>query len=433
MSTPSVIDRSKIVFSGWFEKVGGNVHSWKKRFFVIYENALFYYKEKDMKEQLGTIPLIDINITFEPPNDGPGYYFMLKLPISSGASRSEYLFRTQTEEERIQWQDSLFRSSLITVFGKPLMNALKVNPASIGQYLPIPYFFPKAIQYLETYAMDIEGIYRLNGSSVQIENLVNKINNNQPVEFTDAHATTGLIKLYMRDLPDPLLLKNNFSFLKSIGSLPEQKQPEALAQILRSLPISNYALVYFLFAHLRKLLTHGEKTLMNERALAVCIGPSLIRADDDSTNGAYGESSVQQTICCLLFQHFDTLFSDNPLMFYGSNGNSQVYRLKISQDPSFPFVLHAEAGSVIQAVAEDKDGWLICVYNSNWGIVHKNNVVAVTNPSEVLGGLAHQKDKWVVSSGIIAKMSEKCPDSVRLYELLSSKLKEIRKRAAQYA
>ena len=111
MTSNPIQDKNKIIYSGFFEKLGGNVHNWKKRFFVIYENNLLYFKDKDMKDHLGSIPLIDINLSNELPSDGPGFYFMLKCPASSGANRTEYLFRTSTEEDRLTWCDYLSNSA----------------------------------------------------------------------------------------------------------------------------------------------------------------------------------------------------------------------------------------------------------------------------------------------------------------------------------
>ena len=49
------LDPKRTSLDGYFEKVGGSVRSWKKRYFVINENFLYYFKNNDMKDQLGCL------------------------------------------------------------------------------------------------------------------------------------------------------------------------------------------------------------------------------------------------------------------------------------------------------------------------------------------------------------------------------------------
>lgn len=423
------LDKSKIVYQGYFEKIGAKVKSWKRRLFVISDSKLYYFKDPAMTEALGVIPLIDTTITNEPVTDDPGYYFMLRFPPTSTTERKEYLFRTQKEEERTTWSQEIMKANKVTIFGRILQQALKVNPDNFSLQLPIPYFITPAIKYIEENAMDIEGIYRLNGSASIIESLQNQINSNGPVEFTDPHATTGLVKLYLRTLPEPLLLESNYNSLKAIGTFTEEKKVPALSKILRSLPISNYILVYYIFSHLVKLLEHESTTKMTIQALSVCIGPSICRAVENTAAGAYDESNVQQIICGVLFEHFGEIFGPNPLMMYGSAGESSIAILKTAQQEGAPFALDVPVGSIVQSVAEDQYGWSICVCNQRWGVVHKDYLDLNPSPRQVLAGLGEQSDKWQLDDVFLGQMSVKCPEALQLYEALNSKLRELRGQA----
>lgn len=426
-------DASKITKQGFVEKRGGQVKNWKKRLFVISQNNLYYFKDQEMKEMQGEIPLIDTVITDEDATEGPGFYFALRFPPTSKAARSEYLLRTSTSEEREDWKKAIILANKITVFGRPLMNGLRVNPDNFGQLLPIPYFIKSAIEYLNLTSLDVEGVYRLNGSQSQIESFQNLINDNKHVNFSDTHSTTGLIKLYLRTLPDPLFMKANYQQLKQISTLTdEEKQVDGIKKILRSLPISKFILIHFLFKHLRELSKHAEKTKMDPRNIAVCIGPTIISCDEDTTSGAYGESNVQQCIGILMLKYFDTIFGEQPLLRYKSNSSGRMCKITTYVANKYPYVLNAPTDSVVQVVAEDGDGWCVCVYNDKWGVLHTSQITEVTDSNVLLKGLATQDKKWELSESELQELSKKCPEAVQLYEAMKAKLNEYRGIAKRY-
>ena len=48
-----------VVHEGWLEKDGGRGHTeWQKRWCVLKENMLFYYKERPKKETVRLVPLL---------------------------------------------------------------------------------------------------------------------------------------------------------------------------------------------------------------------------------------------------------------------------------------------------------------------------------------------------------------------------------------
>ena len=430
------IDLSKIQFKGYLEKEGLSVRSWKSRYFVISQNSLAYFKDQDLKEKLGTIPLIDCTIALEGALDAaPGFYFSLHFPPSTGAKRGTYNFRAQTAENREEWIREIRKANKTTIFEKPLPVALTVNPHNHEIFLPIPYFIVRAVEYLNREALDIEGIYRHNGSIAQIEALQNQINNNTDITFSAPHDTTGIIKLYLRTLPEPLLLKKNYKAMKKIcftSQIDLELQAEASKPIIRSLPISHYLLVHFLFKHLSELLQHENKTKMSAKAISVCIGPSLIVSDENDDDNALAESTVQQNSCQLLLHYLDDIFTSNPLMVYASNGTGDVYKLNVDIEGTYPYTIPATKGTIIQSVAEDKDGWMICVLNDKWGVFHKTQVVEVDSPKEIIKGLCTQTGKWQIPPVLQRKINEKCPEANQLYELLSTKLQQLREEALKY-
>lgn len=422
----------KVLKEGWLEKQGGNVHSWKRRWFVLHAKSLDYYKDKTMKEQLGTIPIIDCHVTVEPETDGHGYYFACVLPPTSSAKRTKFLMRSPVDTERDDWIQAINRANTVTLYKCPLQNAFKVNPAKPGIYIPIPYFIVKGIKYVEEYLLT-EGIYRLNGNRKRIEETLEQtINANLPVEFQHVHDATGIMKGYMTDLPEPLFLEKNYFTIKKLQYESLQKQIEVVSQILRSLPIVNYVLIVTLFEHLLKVMAKKAENLMGDEAIGVCIGPSLVWATEGKEADKKEEANVQKFLAMMILNNYDTIFTSNPLRVYGSTGESSVgfYKLNCEQDALCPYTLSAMVGTVVQVVAEDDYGWTVCVWNETWGVVHKNFLDRIET-WEAMGAIAKQTNKWIVSSEELVSIGEKCPQASRLYNMLLERSKELRTRVAR--
>ncbi|OHT14876.1 RhoGAP domain containing protein [Tritrichomonas foetus] len=428
------IDITRIIKQGSLDKMGGSVHSWKKRWFVLADKYLHYFKDQQMKEApLGSIPIVDCTISLVEPNDGPGFYFLLRLPQTSNAHRNEFLIRSSSSEDRSNWILSINKANTHTIFKSPLTTSLKVNQNKPGIFIPIPYFFIKAFKYLEDNFLKFEGLYRLNGSSSRIEELVNKINQNQQIEFTDPNTTTGLIKLFMTSLPESLIPVSHINTFKNFNcNLPSEKQIQILRQVLRTLPLPNYLLIVYLFQHLRKVLSNSSDNKMDERAISVCIGPSLIFTSESSLQ--YEISVIQQEICKSLLINYDQIFlNGKPLMLFNSNSNMIMSYNKIitEQDSCAPFVLDVTPNSIVQTVFEDSSGWTISIDNDRWGVIHQNYLERAVSSHEVGIGLAKQTAKWSLKPEDIALMGVECPESVQLFEILMERIKGLRDRVAQ--
>ena len=422
---------AKVLKQGYLEKMGGSVHTWKKRWFVLHEKSLDYFKDQTLSEQLGTIPIIDCLVTEEPEADTSAYYFMCRLPASTLAKRREFLIRARKEEDRRAWMTAIAGANIVTIFKMPLDRALKVNPSKPGLWIPIPYFVTKAFRYIEDNWLRAEGIYRLNGDALQISTLTTTINENKPVEFTNQNVATGLVKSYFTGLPDCLLMEKNYSALKKLRSVGDQQQIEGMRNVLRNLPIGNYLLIVVLFEHLRKVMENQADNKMSDKAIAVCIGPSLIWVPDGKDD-PMSISELQQFLCMLLLNKYKQIFGGRPLMLYGGSGTSKLCKLSRDQDALCPFTLIVPVGTIVQVVAEDQYGWTICVANDKWGAVHKNYLDEVPL-KEAMAGIAKQTNKWAMKPDELLAMMGECQEAGQLYNMLFEQLKNLRSQVARKA
>jgi len=106
---------------GFLTKQGGRVKTWKKRWFVLTNNNLYYFRSPDdEKNPLGWIPLENLKVTVETGRRGPNRYVMVIQSSVPGrmikscklvdgqpvpGSHSRFVIASSTKEEMEGWRD----------------------------------------------------------------------------------------------------------------------------------------------------------------------------------------------------------------------------------------------------------------------------------------------------------------------------------------
>ena len=180
----------------------------------------------------------------------------------------------------------------------------------------------------------VEGIYRLPGLMTNVNKLKACFNNYRlPDEddnflFQDVHSVASLLKLYFRELPDPLLtydlyddfiqaLQPNYPAEVTIAPeavLSETDKINNLKRVIRKLPASNRKTLEFLMRHLNRVATHSSETGMTAKNVAIVWAPNLLqRGDYDSQAGvaALHLIGIQAVVTEYLIRFVDNLFVDD--------------------------------------------------------------------------------------------------------------------------
>ncbi|GAA6024024.1 hypothetical protein JCM11491_000536 [Sporobolomyces phaffii] len=167
------------------------------------------------------------------------------------------------------------------VFGVPLKEAVAISRIRPGLELPAVVY--RCVEYLEAKnAEHEEGIFRLSGSANVIRLLKDRFNAEGDVnlvqsnEYFDPHAIAGLLKQYLRELPVHLLTRELHSdFLRVIDLRARKDRVNALGRLVAQLPIEEYTLFRFFFAHLCVIAQNAETSKMNLRNLGIVFSPTL--------------------------------------------------------------------------------------------------------------------------------------------------------------
>ena len=196
-----------------------------------------------------------------------------------------------------------------TVFGSTLQE-LKTRDG-----LDIPLFVSKCIQSIETdELLKTEGIYRKSGSAAQIQAIRIKVDegNLRIFENQNIHVLTGALKLFFRELKEPLIISEIVEKLFEATKL-KQKYTQMKA-ILNTLPQTNKATLSYLMKHLYEVTKFCNENKMEYSNIAIVFGPTLMwRNTDDRMSLFLVYLEQQKTIIKEILLGYDEIF---PLLLY---------------------------------------------------------------------------------------------------------------------
>lgn len=158
----------------------------------------------------------------------------------------------------------------------------------------VPIIVQKCVEEVERRGMDIVGLYRLCGSATKKRILREAFERNprlvdlSPDSVPDINVITGLLKEYLRELPEPLLTKCLYQMLVDALAVCLPDDPEGNAKlmfsILECLPKGNRTTLFLLMDHLCLVTAQSDRNKMTPQNLAICFGPVLMLHSEDGSN-----------------------------------------------------------------------------------------------------------------------------------------------------
>ena len=249
----------KVTLKGWLQK-----RSYKKdhnsakqrRLFVLSDSFLFYFR-KENEKPAGVIPIEYYSVSRR-LKKRKHQIFLNRAPTEPFKGMTD-AFKLQCDNAELhdQWYNA-FASHCInanhkTVFGQDLKEVL-ARKNSRSKY--VPNVVRDCISYLDQHGLKVTGIFRISASATVVEYYQGLYDSGVDVSFDsceDPHIPANLLKLYLRELPEPLL---PFHLYDEFMRLSDPRTPDfasKIGDILTQLPPENYAVAKVLFAFLYRV------------------------------------------------------------------------------------------------------------------------------------------------------------------------------------
>ncbi|XP_013872001.1 SLIT-ROBO Rho GTPase-activating protein 1 isoform X5 [Austrofundulus limnaeus] len=178
----------------------------------------------------------------------------------------------------------------------------------------IPRVVESCIRYINLYGLQHQGIFRVSGSQLEVNDIKNSFERgNDPLADDannhDINSVAGVLKLYFRGLENPLFPKERFNELLSCIRI-ENLYERALyiRKILLTIPRSVLIVMRYLFAFLNHLSQYSDENMMDPYNLAICFGPTLMPTPD-SQDQVSCQAHVNEIIKTIIIHH-ETIFPD---------------------------------------------------------------------------------------------------------------------------
>lgn len=150
----------------------------------------------------------------------------------------------------------------------------------------VPYIVRQCVEEIERRGMEEVGIYRVSGVATDIQALKAAFDvNNKDVSVMmsemDVNAIAGTLKLYFRELPEPLFTDEFYpNFAEGIALSDPVAKESCMLNLLLSLPEANLVTFLFLLDHLKRVAEKEPVNKMSLHNLATVFGPTLLRPSE---------------------------------------------------------------------------------------------------------------------------------------------------------
>uniref|UniRef100_A0A4W2DHI5 Uncharacterized protein n=1 Tax=Bos indicus x Bos taurus TaxID=30522 RepID=A0A4W2DHI5_BOBOX len=150
----------------------------------------------------------------------------------------------------------------------------------------VPIVLEKLLEHVEMHGLYTEGLYRKSGAANRTRELRQALQTDPTavkLENFPIHAITGVLKQWLRELPEPLMTFAQYGDFLHAVELPEkQEQLAAIYAVLEHLPEANHNSLERLIFHLVKVALLEDVNRMSPSALAIIFAPCLLRCPDNS-------------------------------------------------------------------------------------------------------------------------------------------------------
>lgn len=225
--------------------------------------------------------------------------------ISKSGVRSN--IRKPTAEKLEQALKSIFRPSM---FGNTLEDVMLMQRERFpDRKLPwIQTILSEEVLRLN--GAQVEGIFRVPGDIDEVNSLKAQCDqwNVPSASFTEPHTPASLLKLWYRELYDPLIPRDFYD--QCVASCSD---PEAAVSIVHSLPHINRLVISYLIRFLQVFAAaeNASFSKMDASNLAMVMAPNCLRCESEDPNVIFENARKEMAFIRTLIESLDTSFMDN--------------------------------------------------------------------------------------------------------------------------
>nr|XP_023013849.1 ralA-binding protein 1-like [Leptinotarsa decemlineata] len=169
-------------------------------------------------------------------------------------------------------EEAIDISEALPIFGVSLDISVERSRCHDGLDLPLP--IRDCIDYVEAVGMSFEGVYKVSGTKAKVSQLRKMYNHRQNVRLNDydVPTATSLLKMFLRDLPEPIFTNDLLIRFEEAGAILNFNTREKHLRILIDhLPPLNKLLLSWLIVHLNNISLKEKQNKMNKQNISAAL------------------------------------------------------------------------------------------------------------------------------------------------------------------
>ncbi|XP_043961781.1 rho GTPase-activating protein 18 isoform X4 [Gambusia affinis] len=166
------------------------------------------------------------------------------------------------------------------LFGVPLITLLDQDQRRVPG-TKVPLILQRLISHVEEEGLDTEGLLRIPGAATRVKSLCQELESSFydrtfQWKHVKQHDAASLLKLFIRELPHPLLTVEYLNAFIAVNKLPTKKQQlQALNLLVLLLPEANRDTLKALVEFFQRVINHQVENKMTLNNVSVVMAPNI--------------------------------------------------------------------------------------------------------------------------------------------------------------
>ncbi|NXO19161.1 RHG24 protein, partial [Oriolus oriolus] len=265
----------------------------------------------------GTIFLPGNRVIEHPCNEeSPGKFLFEVVPGGDRermtANHETYLLMASTQNDMEDWVKSIRRVIWAPfgggIFGQKLEDTVRYEKRYGNRLAPM--LVEQCVDFIRQRGLKEEGLFRLPGQANLVKELQDAFDCGEKPSFdsnTDVHTVASLLKLYLRELPEPVVPYAKYEDFLSCAKMLSKEEEAGLKELVKqvkSLPAVNYNLLKYICRFLDEVQSYSGVNKMSVQNLATVFGPNILRPKvEDPLTIMEGTVVVQQLMSVMISKH----------------------------------------------------------------------------------------------------------------------------------
>ncbi|KFQ18848.1 Rho GTPase-activating protein 24, partial [Merops nubicus] len=194
------------------------------------------------------------------------------------------------------------------IFGQKLEDTVRYEKRYGNRLAPM--LVEQCVDFIRQRGLKEEGLFRLPGQANLVKELQDAFDCGEKPSFdsnTDVHTVASLLKLYLRELPEPVIPYAKYEDFLSCAKMLSKEEETGMKELVKqvkSLPAVNFNLLKYICRFLDEVQSYSGVNKMSVQNLATVFGPNILRPKvEDPLTIMEGTVVVQQLMSVMISKH----------------------------------------------------------------------------------------------------------------------------------